>query len=104
VFTARYALNPYIKQIRLVFKRGNECNIYRLEVFDKRVLREILGSKTEELTRRCRKLHKVDPHNLYLSPNINRVLRSRKMSLAGHVAHTVRREMRAGLEFRSVWL
>jgi hypothetical protein len=58
---------------------------YRLRVFDNRVLRKIFGPKREEDVS-WRKLHNDEHHNLYSSPNIVRVIKSRKMRWAGHVA------------------
>jgi hypothetical protein len=54
------------------------------EVFENRVLR-IFGPKMEE-DGSWRKLHNDELHNLYSSPNIVRVIKSRRMSWAGHVA------------------
>jgi hypothetical protein len=58
---------------------------HRLRVFEKRVLRRIFGPKREE-DGSCTKLHNDEPHSLYSSPNIVRVIKSRKMRWAGHVA------------------
>jgi hypothetical protein len=49
------------------------------------VLRKILGPKMEE-DGSCRKLHNDELHDLYSSPNIVRVIKSRRMRWAGHVA------------------
>jgi hypothetical protein len=55
--------------------------------FENRVLKRIFGSKRDELTGGWeKKLHCEELHNLYSSPIIIRVLKSRKMSWAGHVA------------------
>jgi hypothetical protein len=43
---------------------------HKLTVFENRVLRRIFEHKTEEGTRRLRKLHNTEPNNLYPSPNI----------------------------------
>jgi hypothetical protein len=51
----------------------------RLRVFENRVLRRIFGPKRDELVGGWRKLHNEDLHNLYPSPNIIRVIKSRKM-------------------------
>jgi hypothetical protein len=56
-----------------------------LRVFEYRVLR-ILGPKWEEVTRGWRRRHNEELHNLYASPNIFRVIKSRKMRWAGGVA------------------
>jgi hypothetical protein len=58
---------------------------HRLRVFENRVLRKIFGPKREE-DRSWRKLHNDELHNLYSSPNIVRMIKSRMMRWAGHVA------------------
>jgi hypothetical protein len=55
-------------------------------VFEKRVLRRIFGSKKDEVTGDLRKLHNEELHNLYPSLNIIRLIKSRRMRCAGHVA------------------
>jgi len=50
-----------------------------------RVLRDIFGSKTDEVTEDRRKLHNEELNDLYCSPDVIRVIRSRKMRWAGHV-------------------
>jgi hypothetical protein len=55
-------------------------------VFENRVLRRIFGPKRDEVTGDWRKLHNEELHNLYYSPNIIRMIKSRRMRLAGHVA------------------
>jgi hypothetical protein len=54
-------------------------------VFVNRVLRAIFGSKRDELTGGWRKLHNEELHNLYSSPSIIRMIKSRRMRWAGHV-------------------
>jgi hypothetical protein len=56
-----------------------------LRVFENRVLRRIFGPKREE-DGSWRKLHNDELHSLYSSPNIVRVIKSRRMRWAGHVA------------------
>jgi hypothetical protein len=51
-----------------------------------RVLRRIFGPKRDEVTGGWRKLHNEELHNLYSSPSIIRMIKSRRMRLAGHVA------------------
>jgi hypothetical protein len=59
--------------------------VYKLMIFEKRVMRRIFGSKREE-DGSWRKLHNDELHSLYSSPNIIRVIKSRRMRWAGHVA------------------
>jgi hypothetical protein len=54
-------------------------------VFLRTVLRKIFGPKREE-DGSWRKLHNDELHSLYSSPNIVRVIKSRRIRLAGHVA------------------
>jgi hypothetical protein len=58
----------------------------RLRVFENRVLRRIFGPKTDHVTGEWRKLHDKELHNLYSSPSIIRIIKSRRMRWAGHVA------------------
>jgi hypothetical protein len=58
---------------------------HRLRVSENRVLRRIFGPKREE-NGSWRKVHNDELHNLYSSLNIVRVIRSRIMRWAGHVA------------------
>ena len=57
-----------------------------LRVFGNRVLRRIFGPKRDEVKGEWRKLHNEEHHSLYSSPNIVRVIKSRRMRWAGHVA------------------
>jgi hypothetical protein len=57
---------------------------HTLRVYENRVLRRIFGPKREEKS--WRKLHNDELHSLYSSPNIVRVIKSRRMRWAGHVA------------------
>ena len=63
----------------------------RLRVFENRVLRRILWPQSDEVTGEWRKLHREDRNDLYSSSNIIRLIKSRRMSLAGHVTRTVER-------------
>jgi len=49
----------------------------RLRVFENRVLRRIFWTKRAEVTREWRKPHNEEPNDLYSSPNIVRVIKSR---------------------------
>jgi hypothetical protein len=57
-----------------------------LRVFENRVLRGIFGPKSDEVTGGWRKLHNEELHGLYSSPSIIRVIKSRRMKWAEHVA------------------
>jgi hypothetical protein len=55
-------------------------------VFENRVLRRIFGPRRDEVTGEWRRLHNEELNDLYSSPNIIRVIKSRIMRWAGHVA------------------
>ena len=57
-----------------------------MRVFENRALRRIFGPKRDEVTRELRKLHNEELNDLYSSPNIVRVIESRRMRWPGHVA------------------
>jgi hypothetical protein len=59
---------------------------YRLRVCENRVLRRIFGPKREEVAGGWRRLHNEKLHNLYASPNVITVIKSRRVRRAGHVA------------------
>jgi hypothetical protein len=67
---------PYMKTLR---------EEYRLRLFENRVLRRIFGSK-RDVTGGWRKLHNEELHDLYSLPNIIRIIKSRRVRWAGHVA------------------
>ena len=58
----------------------------RLRLFENRVLRRIFGTKRDEVRGEWRKLHNEELDYLYRSPNIVRVIKSRRMRWVGHVA------------------
>jgi hypothetical protein len=71
---------------------------YRLRVFENSVLRRTFGPTRNEMTGGWRKLHNEELHNLYYSPStsIIIIIKSRKMSCAGHVAQMRRRRKHVG--------
>ena len=56
------------------------------DVFENMVLRRIFGPRRDEVTREWRRLHNEELNDLYSSPNIVRVIKSRRMRWTGHVA------------------
>jgi hypothetical protein len=58
---------------------------HRLRVFENRALRRIFGRKSDEVTRVWRKLHNEELHNLYFSPNVIKMMKSRRERWAVHV-------------------
>jgi hypothetical protein len=59
---------------------------HKLKVFENRVLRRIFGCKREEVAGGWRRMHNEELHNLYDLPSIVRVIKSRRMKWAVHVA------------------
>jgi hypothetical protein len=68
----------------------------RLRVFENRVLRGIFGPKRDEVTGEWRKIYNEELNDLYCSPNVVRVIKSRRMRWAGHVARMAREEVYTG--------
>jgi len=58
----------------------------KLRVFENMVLRRIFGRRRDEVTGEWRRLHNEELNDLYSLPNIVRVIKSRRMRWAGHVA------------------
>ena len=58
----------------------------KLRMFENMVLRKIFGPWRDEVTREWRRLHNEELNDLYSPPNIVRVIKSRRMRWAGHVA------------------
>jgi hypothetical protein len=52
---------------------------HRLRVYENRVLRRIFGPKRTEVAKSLEKTHNEELHNLYSSPNIIRIVKSRRM-------------------------
>jgi hypothetical protein len=65
-------------------------------MFEDRVLRKILEPKRDEEKGKWRKLHNGKLRDLYSSPNIIRIMKSRWLRWAGHVARMGRRGTRIG--------
>jgi hypothetical protein len=59
---------------------------HRLRVFENRVLRRMFGPKRDEVKGEWRKLHNEELRDLYSSPSIIRIIKSRRMTWASHVA------------------
>jgi hypothetical protein len=55
-------------------------------VFENRVLRRIFGLKRDEMMEGWRKLYNYELRDLYSSPSVIRIIKSRRMRWAGHVA------------------
>jgi hypothetical protein len=69
----------------------------RLRVLENKVLRRIFGPKRDEVTGEWRRLHNEELYALYSSPNIIRVIKSRRMRWAGHVARMGTGRVHVGL-------
>jgi hypothetical protein len=59
---------------------------YTLRVFDNSMVKGIFGARRNEVTREWRKLHNEELRDLYSSPNIIRMIKSRRIRCVGHVA------------------
>jgi hypothetical protein len=70
IFTKPVTLNTWSLTLR---------EEHRLRVFENRVLRRIFGPKRDEETAGWRQLHNEELHNLYSSPSIIRIIKSRRM-------------------------
>jgi hypothetical protein len=74
----------------------------RLRVFGHRVLRRTFGPKRDEVTSKYRKLHNEELNDLYCSPNIARVINSRRIKGEGHVVGMEKREMYTGFWWKNL--
>jgi hypothetical protein len=59
---------------------------HRLREFENRVLRRIFGPKRDEMTGEWGKLHNEELRDLYSSPSIIRIIKSKRIRWAGHIA------------------
>jgi hypothetical protein len=73
-------------------------------VSENRVLRRIFGPRWEEVTGNWRNLHNEELCNLDLSPNIIRMIKSRRMRWAGHVARMGWKRNAYVLVLKNLWL
>jgi hypothetical protein len=69
----------------------------RLRVFENTVMRSTFGPKRDEVTREWKRLHNKELDALYSSPNIIRVIKSRRLRWTGHVACMGGVEVHTGL-------
>jgi len=74
-----------------------------LRVFENRVLRKICGPKRDEVKGEGRKLHNEELNDLYSSPDIVRVIKSRIMRWGGQVANRERVEVYTGFWWGNMW-
>jgi hypothetical protein len=74
---------------------------HRLRMFENKVLRRIFGPKRDEVMGGWRKLHNEELHDLYCSPSIIRIIKSRRMRWAGHVVRRWKIEMPIGYWWES---
>jgi hypothetical protein len=70
-------------------------------VSENRALRRIFGPKRDEMTGGWRKLHNEELHNLCFSPSIIRIIKSRRMRWAEHIARIGRRGLHIGFWWES---
>jgi hypothetical protein len=82
---------PYIKMLLFLSQK---------QLDPKRIAQE---EKRDEVTGDWRKLHNEELHNLYFSPNIIRMIKSRRMRWAGHVARMGRRRNACKILWKARW-
>jgi hypothetical protein len=74
---------------------------HRLRVSENRALRRIFESKRNEVKGIWRKVHNEELDNLHFSPSIIKMMKSRRMRWAGHIARMWRRRMHIGYWWES---
>jgi hypothetical protein len=95
-------INKYGTMILPVVSYGCETwlltlrEVRKLRVTENRLLRRIFVPKRDEVTGEWRKLHNEEHNYLYSSPNIIRVMKSRRMRWAGHIGSVGRGEVHTG--------
>jgi hypothetical protein len=70
-------------------------------VYENRVLRKIFRPKRDEVIGGWRKLHNKEFHNLYYSPSIIRINKSRRMRWAGYYARMGEKRKHMGFRWES---
>jgi hypothetical protein len=65
------------------------------------MLRRIFGPKGDRMVEGWSKMHNEELHNLYSSPNIIRIIKSKCMGWTGHVAHMGKSGMHIGFWWES---
>jgi len=73
--------------MKLILREGP-----RLRVYENWVLRRMFGPKRDEVTGEWRKVYNEELSDMYSSPNIIWLIKSRRMSWAGHIARTGERK------------
>jgi hypothetical protein len=91
--------DEYTRFERRGYKKRREEG--RLRVFENRVLRRTFGPKRDKETGGWKRLHNEELHNLYSSPSIIRIIKSRRMRWAEHVARMGRRKIHIGYWWES---
>ena len=79
----KYIYTQYNKETWLLTLREER----KLRMSENMVMRRIFGPRRDEVTGEWRKLHSEELNDLYSSPNIVLVIKSRRMRWVGHVAH-----------------
>jgi hypothetical protein len=69
---------------------------HRIREFENRMLRRIFGPKKNEIVKGWKKLHNEELHNMYSSPSIIRMIKSKRMRWEGYVTRMRRRGMHLG--------
>ena len=72
---------------------------HKVRAFENRMLGKIFGPRRDEVTGEWRRLHNEKLNDLHSSPNIIRVIKSRRMRWAGHVARMEERRGEVHKEF-----